>query len=225
MKKREYYLLNDVGQVYIRNKKIDTYIGQLRDELNSIQNNEQFIWLLGKSDALSDTRGKKHKQILDILLSTKQQIEELTTYPICNELDYLKGYLEGLELVLRQDREIFNTKYDFVFFIFSANEELLSKYELSLNTSSLIKKFGEQSSLRYFISSDAELICQKVKEFDERTEYAVCVIYSKNSMPSKEVMQKLSFEKNDNVYFISDKDTVKYSADDIIKKILSSSIL
>lgn len=80
MKKREYYLLNDVGQIYVRNKKIDTYIAQLRDEMNVNSNDEQFISLLGKYNALVDVREKKHKQILDTLLSTKQQAEELATY-------------------------------------------------------------------------------------------------------------------------------------------------
>lgn len=94
------HLLNDVGQIYVRNKKIDTYIAQLRDEMNVNSNDEQFISLLGKYNALVDVREKKHKQILDTLLSTKQQAEELATYPICDELEYLKGYLEGLELVL-----------------------------------------------------------------------------------------------------------------------------
>lgn len=61
MKKREYYLLNDVGQIYVRNKKIDTYIAQLRDEMNVNSNDEQFISLLGKYNALVDVRGKKHK--------------------------------------------------------------------------------------------------------------------------------------------------------------------
>lgn len=225
MKKREYYLLNDVGQIYVRNKKIDTYIVQLRDKMDVNSNNEQFISLLGKYNALVDVRGKKHKQILDILLSTKQQAEELITYPICNELEYLKGYLEGLELVLTQDREIFDTNFDFVFFIFSTDKDLLNKYELSLSTSNIIKRFEESGSLRYFISSDAESICKKINEFDTQTEYAICVIYSKDSMPSKEIMQKLSFEKNDNVYFVSDKDTLKQSAEDIIKKIFSTSIL
>lgn len=225
MKKREYYLLNDVGQIYVRNKKIDTYIAQLRDEMNVNSNDEQFISLLGKYNALVDVREKKHKQILDTLLSTKQQAEELATYPICDELEYLKGYLEGLELVLTQDRKIFDTNFDFVFFIFSTDKNLLNKYELSLSTSNMIKRFEESGSLRYFISSEAESICKKISELDTRTEYAVCVIYSKDSMPSKEIMQKLSFEKNDNVYLVSDKDTFKQSAEDIIRKILSTSIL
>ena len=89
----------------------------------------------------------------------------------------------------------------------------------------MIKRFEESGSLRYFISSDAESICNKINEFDTQTEYATCVIYSKDSIPSKETMQKLSFEKNDNVYLINDKDTFKLSAEDIIKKIFSTSIL
>lgn len=64
MKKREYYLLNDVGQIYVRNKKIDTYIAQLRDEMNVNSNDEQFISLLGKYNALVDVREKNTNKYL-----------------------------------------------------------------------------------------------------------------------------------------------------------------
>ncbi len=226
MKKSEYYLLRDVGQIFARNKKIDTYIDQLNAEIKSVQPNEQFIWLLGKSDALIDVRGKKHKQIIENLLVTKKQIEEFANEPICNEVDYLNGYVEGLEFVLRQDREMFDSpQHSFVFFIYSANEELLCKYELSLSTSSFIKEFNKEGGLKYCISSDVDSICKKIDGFDEKTEYAICVIYSKSSMPSKEIMEKISVETNNNIFFISDRDMLKHSAEDIVKKIFSSTIL
>ena len=212
MKKSDYYLLNDVGQIYRRNKKIDKYIIDVLEEINSNPNNELFIPLLGKYNALVDTRGKSHKQIIDILLSTKQQAEDLNNFQICNELDYINGYLEGLELVLREDRIIFDTKFEFVLFLFSTCNDLLNKYELALSTSKTFKNIDEQGLLRYYITSDENLICKKINDFETQTEYAICVIYSKESLPSKEIMQKLSLEKNDNIYFISDKDMMKYSA-------------
>lgn len=226
MKKREYYLLSDVGQIFVRNKKIDKYIEQLNCEKKLIQNNEQFIRTLGKYDALIDALGKKHKQIIENLLTTKHQIEEFASEPICNEVDYLNGYVEGLEFVLRQDREIFDSsKHSFVFFVYSVNEELLCKYELSLGTSSFMKEFNEEGHLKYYISSEADSICKKIREFDKNTEYAICVIYSKNSMPSKEIMGKFSVEANNNIFFVSDRDMLKHSAEDIVKKIFSSTIL
>lgn len=222
---KNYYLSRDAGQLFIRNRYIESLISSLKNEIN-LACADDINFLFGKLDALTEGKGKLHKTLVEEIVEIKQKISAAEDEDdLFNEITYLKGYILGIEEILNYDRKIFDSENSFILFVYSISEELISKYKLALSASDLFTDSDEINKVRYRISTSADEICESIVALDENTEFAICVIYDRANLPSKEIMQQLSFGRNTNVYLLHDNESMKHSVDQIIKKMVKSTII
>ena len=219
-----HYTYCNAGELYTRNKKVSALIKEVEQEIKDCLNPEDSNYLYGRLTALLDCFNSAHKGVIECLTDTKKRILELSDNEyFLDELNYEKGYSQGLEDILDIDRNIFYTPSSFTLFIYSSDEDIYQRYKLAFATSKDFAEYDSDKHLRYCISSLAEDICEKIEKLGDTENFAVCVVYSKDNLPSVETMQKLSFEKNDNVFLIKDKD--ERNAQNIIKKVIKATTI
>ena len=223
---KQFYLYSDAGQLFIRSRYIDNAIEETKKEIQECEP-ASMNFNFGKVDALIDGKNKLHKTLIDEVIEIKKQIQESADEDeIFGEIDYLKGYIKGIEQILNYDRQIFeNNNNSFVLFLYSMSEETISKYKLALYASDIFSDVDEPNKVKYYISTSAEEICEKITALDENTECAICVVYTKDNAPDKDTMQKLSFGRNNNVYLLRDNDAMKLSVQEILKRLVKSTII
>lgn len=219
MKRKTDYIYGNVGEMYLRQRKIDDFIKKNEIELQDTRTPEATTFVIGKISALNDYRNSKHKKVIEAVIETKKSLENHQYYDsILDEIEYVKGYAKGLGILLAIDKELFDILPNFVLFIYATTEELKVKYDLALSLDSNLNEFNSESSVRYYISTSADDICDKIINLSSETTNAVCTVYQDNNPPAKEILQQLAFEKNDNVFLVCDKEETKVS--NMIKKII-----
>ena len=209
MKKRIEYIYEDIGELYLRQRKIAKNITDIETMVQESDTPSKTTFLLGKLSALTDHRKTKHKKIIEELINTKKVLENNQYYDsILDEVEYVEGYIEGLTFLLNVDKELFNISPNFVLFIYATNDSLMQKYDLALSLHEKMGAYDTDKPVRYYCSLAVDDICEKIANLDEETMNAVCVVYQGNSLPSKEMLQQLAFEKNDNVFIVCDRDEI-----------------
>lgn len=219
MKKRTDYLYEDVGELYLRQRKIDDLIREAEDALKRTESLEKATFVIGEITALNDHRNSKHIKIVESIIEVKKALENHQYYDsILDEIEYVEGYKNGLNALLKLDRELFDASPNFVLFLYTTTEALRNKYDLAFSAFPKMGAYTSGESIRYFVTMSADEICGEIVKLDRNTMNAVCVIYQEGSLPAKEIMQKLAFEKNDNVFLVCDKEEIQVSS--IIRKII-----
>lgn len=221
LRREKKYMYENIGEMYLRQKKIDAFIEEADMAIQSESSPESSTFALGKMSALTDYRDYKHKDIVEALVETKKSLENNEYYDsILDEIEYIKGYIKGLTILLTFDRETFDIPSNFVLFIFATSEELKIKYKLALSLNRKLDEFGSDSPLRYYISTSVDDICDKIMQLPDETTNAVCAVYQKDNSPAIEQLQQLAFEENDNVFLICDREEINVSK--IIEKIIKT---
>ena len=70
---KNYYLSRDAGQLFIRNRYIESLISDLKNEINLVDADD-INFLFGKLDALTEGKGKLHKTLVEEIVEIKQKI-------------------------------------------------------------------------------------------------------------------------------------------------------
>ena len=219
MKKRTDYLYEDVGELYLRQRKIDDLIREAEDALKRTESLEKATFVIGEIAALNDHRNSKHIKIVESIIEVKKALENHQYYDsILDEIEYVEGYKNGLNALLKLDRELFDASPNFVLFLYTTTEALRNKYDLAFSAFPKMGVYTSGESIRYFVTMSADEICGEIVKLDRNTMNAVCVVYQEGSRPSKEIMQQLAFEKNDNVFLVCDKEEIQVSS--IVRKII-----
>ena len=222
---KQFYLYSDAGQLFARSRYFDNEIEELKNEIK-ICEPTSMNFKFGRLDALLEGKCKLHKVLVDEIIEIKKQIEDNNEIDeIFSEIEYLNGYLKGIEDILNYDRQLFENNSSFILFVYSMSEETISKYQLALYASDLFSDVDEPNKVKYYISTNVDKICERITDLEDNTEFAICVIYTKDYLPNKEIMQKLSFGRNGNVYLLRDNDAMKLSVQDIIKRMVKSTII
>lgn len=216
MKLSRRYTFANAGELLSRNKKIKLILESLEAELEEVTV-EESAFLLGEISAIRDNWAHPHKKIVENCVDVKKEIKE--TEEFFEENKFLEGYLKGVEVVLSVDRQVFKEPIEFVFFVYSEDEDILDKYRLVFST---IDEFAEFNGwgVRYYISGNSSDICGKIQDLCNDTEYVVYVVYNKDSLPQKETMQQLCFGEFSNVYL--HKDQNEENVEQIIVRLLKS---
>lgn len=218
MKRRTNYVYENVGEMYLRQRKIDELIKKTETKIQEAPTPEETTFNIGKLSAIVDYRSSKHKKIIEAVIETKKSLENHQYYDsILDEIEFVGGYVKGLNILLELDKELFDISPNFVLFIYATTEELKSKYDLSLSLNEKLDEFGSAGSVRYYVSTSVDDICDKIMHLGSETLNAVCAVYQEEHLPTKEIMQQLAFEKSDNIFLLCDKEEIKVS--NIIRKI------
>lgn len=221
MKRRTDYLYENIGEMYLRQRKIDALIECAEDELQNMESLSEATFVIGKMAAFADYRNSRHVKIVEAVISSKKALENHQYYDtILDEVEYVEGYVDGLNELLKLDKELFKAIPNFVLFIYATSEELRNRYDLALSIYPEIGEFQSGRPIRYYVAMSADEICNEIIKLDNDTMNAICVVYQEDNLPTKEIMQKLAFEKNDNVFLVCDKGELKVS--NIIRKIIKS---
>lgn len=218
MKRRTNYVYENVGEMYLRQRKIDELIKKTETKIQEAPTPEETTFNIGKLSAIVDYRSSKHKKIIEAVIETKKSLENHQYYDsILDEIEFVGGYVKGLNILLELDKELFDISPNFVLFIYATTEELKSKYDLSLSLNEKLDEFGSAGSVRYYVSTSVDDICDKIMHLGSETLNAVCAVYQEEHLPTKEIMQQLAFKKSDNIFLLCDKEEIKVS--NIIRKI------
>lgn len=204
--------------MYLRQRKIDELIKKTETKIQEAPTPEETTFNIGKLSAIVDYRSSKHKKIIEAVIETKKSLENHQYYDsILDEIEFVGGYVKGLNILLELDKELFDISPNFVLFIYATTEELKSKYDLSLSLNEKLDEFGSAGSVRYYVSTSVDDICDKIMHLGSETLNAVCAVYQEEHLPTKEIMQQLAFKKSDNIFLLCDKEEIKVS--NIIRKI------
>lgn len=218
MRKRTDYLYENVGELYLRQRKIDDLIKEAEDTLKKTESSEEATFVIGEIAALNDHRNSKHIKIVESIIEVKKALENHQYYDsILDEIEYVEGYKSGLNALLKLDRELFAVSPNFVLYLYTTTEAVRNKYELAFSAFPQMGAYTSGESIRYLVTMSADEICSEIVKLDRNTMNAVCVIYQEGLLPSKEIMQQLAFEKNDNVFLVCDKEEIQVSS--IVRKI------
>lgn len=195
------FALRNAGQILARMKAIDERVASLKTTYKNAALDE-CSHLLGKISGLEDNRNAPHKHIVDCLVDTKKELNEAVDFN--EEQAFLKGYLHGTEIALNIDRDLFDEEINFIFFVYSENQDLLDKYRLALSS---IKEFSELcgEGLQYYLSDDAEDICAQINNHNTTNEFLVVVVYESKCLPSIETMKALAADRHEDIYIHKDK--------------------
>ena len=219
MKKRTDYLYENVGELYLRQRKIDDLIKEAEDNLKRTESLEKATFEIGEIAALNDHRNSKHIKIVESIIEVKKALENHQYYDsILDEIEYVEGYKNGLNALLKLDRELFGVSPNFVLFVYATSEAIQNKYDLAFSAFPPMGTYTSGESIRYCVTKSADEICGEIIKLDRNTMNAVCVIYREGALPAKEILQKLAFEKNDNVFLVCDKEEIQVSS--IIRRII-----
>ncbi len=219
MKSSKRLIFSNAGRLYARYKKIDSLLGALDTELDKTPA-EECTFLLGRIAGIEENRKHSHKKLIDSCVATKREIVESAEFP--NENVFFKGYLRGIEDLLEMDRTEFKNPTDFVLFVYSEDDTLLKKYQLALSVMDVFSGFSEYGS-RLYVSSNAEDICDRILNLNEKTEYLVYVVYTKDCTPEVGTLQKLCFDQYHNVYL--HKDNNEENIEQIVTKLLRDTVV
>ncbi len=221
-----YCLSKDAGQLFVRNREIEKKIKDIKSIITVEINSNKLLFSFGMLDAYEDCKNNSHRELVDKIIETKKKNYELSSCDdLLDEKPYLDGYLMGIENILKIDRKIFKLDTSFVFIVYSISEEIISKYRLSLYASDLFSEVESVGYIKYYISTNADEICNVINHFDEKTEYVICVVYNKETLPNKEIMQQLAFGRNNNVYLLRDKENTCDSVNQAIRKLIEATVI
>lgn len=213
------FSIDNAGRLFARNKQIEALLSSLHEELEQTPA-EDCTFLLGRIAGIEENRNHLHRKLVESCVATKKEIKDSADFQ--DENVFFKGYLKGIVDLLEIDRSEFAEPVDFVWFIYSENEELLDKYRL---TFSAIKGFSDfdGEGLRFYTSNIVEDICGRIQRLSEKAEYVVYVVYERDSLPSTETLQKLCFGKYHNVYLHKDRN--EENIEDIVSKLLRDTVV
>lgn len=206
---------SNAGRLYTRHKKIDSLLKSLRTELDKTPA-EDCTFLLGRIDSIEENRKCSDEKLVNLCVAVKRQIAESAEF--LNENVFLEGYLRGIEDMLKMNWNRLDDSINLMLFVYSENDELLEKYRLALSAIGAFSKFPKDG-LKAYISNNAENICSRILDLNEKTEHIVCVIYTKDCTPKVDTLQKLCFGQYHNVYLH------KYNNEENIEKIISKLII
>lgn len=194
------YALRSAGQLLARVKTVDQRLESLRIAYEN-SNTQEASYLLGKISGLRDHRTSSHKDMVDSLVSTRQDIRDAIDFN--EEQAFLKGYLDGIEIALQIDREVYTEDVNFIIFVYSESEELLNKYRLVFRS---IDAFSELSGkgLQYYLSSNADDICSNIERHQSSNQFITVVLYDAHSLPSVDTMQALASDRLECIYLHKD---------------------
>ena len=198
MKLSKNFALRNAGKLFYRIRVVDKMIFELTEQFNN-EARDKCTYILGKITALNENRDSPHTEIVKKCVSTKREINE--SYDFIDEYDFLWGYLKGLEIILNIDRGKFEVPINFVFFIYSEDQDVLDKYQMALELSDCFFHYDQtEETIRYYVSNDVYNISKKISLLNPYTEYIVCVVYTFDRKPNIETLQKLSLYKYESVF-------------------------
>lgn len=207
-------VLKNTGRLIARVNMIDQQLEKLKNDYENAPV-ENSTYLLGQIAGIEDSRSFKHKEIIDLLVDTKRNLDD------CHDFEWIfyKGYIKGLEMVLQVDREIYKDTPNFVFFIYTESEDLFEKYRAAFYTTRCFKPLCG-TGIQYFLTSDVKEIESGIEKYGKTNQYVITVVYERRA-PSKETMENLAAGGTDFIYLHKDND--EENASDMIYKLIQGS--
>lgn len=199
-------------------------IDELEYELKNFNVNKLNLYFIqGKIDGLFDGQNMTHKKAVEIIVALKKEIIELNEdFELFEyEIEYNKGYYNGLEKILNFNREYFKMDMPILFVSYFENNMLLEKYQAAMQFSGM-KEYDSESNNRemYFFSDDVEEIINIINENKNRNiELSLSVIVNSKTSPILDKLNRISEVEPENIFVILDKGVI--NARNMIEKILS----
>lgn len=188
---------------------------------NVNKSNRYFIQ--GEIDGLFDGQNITHKEAVETIVAVKKEIIELNEdFELFEyEIEYNKGYYNGLEKILNFNREYFKKDMPILFVSYFENDMLLEKYKTAMQFSGMKEYYSESNNREmYFFSDDVDEIVNIINENKNgNIELSLSVIVNSKNSPILDKLNRISEVEPENIFIIFDKGVI--NARNMIEKILS----
>ncbi|GAB4266284.1 hypothetical protein [Thermincola ferriacetica] len=108
----------------------------LRTKYSATESFYDQVNLLGQIDGIEYGSEASHKKVIETLIETKNEIKELgyDQELFHLEINYLKGYIKGLETILKENRNHFAIKFPIMVLGFFEDENIMAIFKMAFLT-------------------------------------------------------------------------------------------
>lgn len=190
--------------------QVKELIEERERELAEQEGKELQFRLLGVIDGLAAGAEMSHRDAIEAMVSAKREVLEFSSDPelFQYEIEFQKGYVEGLEQVLMLNRRYFKNPVPFILFGLFDDGQLLGKYDAAMQFSDLERYVpGSLNRQQYFFSDQLDEIVSEVAYIARQdVDFAVVLVVKDKSSQLLGRAKELSHIEPHRVSIVIDKE-------------------